>query len=250
MRSSSLRLTVLLVSLIFAACVDSPTGAPADPGTAGALAGCSLRDDGSIICSTLSPDWTCEPESLDDWCQGEDGSDECVSSAGGDAQTVQGCPDGEGSVPEPDTGPGGGPGDGGNTGGDESPPPCPEHEPECNDPPPAEECEECNPPEEEDADICPQPLSGRTLEYGVTIAGRMHTFQFSGTMRRDSGGRSPAWYTISGPTASKDNWWYAESGKILVVCYGRWIARTLWIGQLYVVDDDLHFVMGPGHPDF
>ena len=111
-------------------------------------------------------------------------------------------------------------------------------------------CEEDCAIEESDSDICPQPLSGRTLAYGATIASRLHTFKFSGTMRRDGVGRSPAWYTISRPTASEDTWWIAESGKIQVVCYGRWISRYLWIGQLFVINDDLHFVMGPGHPDF
>lgn len=69
-------------------------------------------------------------------------------------------------------------------------------------------------------------------------------------MRRDRGNRSPAWYTIVRPTTSEDAWWIAESGKILVYCQGRWVARTVWVGLLHVVDDDLHFVQGPGHPDF
>lgn len=144
--------------------------------------------------------------------------------------------------PEPgagdgDGGGGWGGGGGGNGVGDN---PDPGEPAECE-----EDCEM-----EEDADMCPQPLSGRTLAYGATIAGQMHTFKFSGPMQRQGGGTSPAWYTISGPTASEDTWWIAESGKIQIQCRGRWISRYLWIGTLYVVADDLHFVMGPGHPDF
>jgi hypothetical protein len=113
-----------------------------------------------------------------------------------------------------------------------------------------EECWDCTPPEAEDSDICPQPLSGKTLPYLVNIAGRNHEFKFTGTMYRIDAGRSPSTYNISGPHASKDNWWMAESGTIRLVCWGRWITRALWLGTAVVQDDDLHFVMAPGHPDF
>lgn len=103
---------------------------------------------------------------------------------------------------------------------------------------------------EAESDICPQPLRGRTLPYMATIAGRNHQFRFEGTMQRQGSGRSPATYAIARPTASKDMWWIAESGTIQTVCMGRWIARRLWIGTIYVIGDDLHFVMGPNHPDF
>ena len=94
---------------------------------------------------------------------------------------------------------------------------------------------------------------GKTLTYLVNIAGRNHEFQFTGTMRRvnPAVGRSPAWYYISGPTVSKDSWWIAESGTIQLVCWGAWRFRnSVWIGTVVVQDDDLHMVMGPGHPDF
>lgn len=149
------------------------------------------------------------------------------------------------------------PGDGsGDSGGGTPPPPddgpttCPEAKTSECPQPPAEECDDCNAPEEADADICPQPLMGRTLPYLVNIAGRNHEFQFSGTMWRVDAGRSPSTYNISGPHASKDNWWIAESGTIRLVCWGRWVTRSFWYGTVVVQDDDLHFVMAPGHPDF
>lgn len=107
--------------------------------------------------------------------------------------------------------------------------------------------------DEENSDICPQPLLGRTVTALVNVAGRNHEFQFSGQMDRVNRlvGRSPAWYTISGPTASKDNWWIAESGKIRLVCWGRWtLGNRLWIGSVYVQHTELHMVMSAGHPDF
>lgn len=103
-----------------------------------------------------------------------------------------------------------------------------------------------------DSDICPQPLLGRTLTTLVEVAGRNHEFQFTGEMERVNPlvGRSPAWYRISGPTASKDTWWIAESGTIQLV-WGRWRFRnSVWIGTVVVQATDLHMVMGPGHPDF
>jgi hypothetical protein len=104
-----------------------------------------------------------------------------------------------------------------------------------------------------DSDICPQPLRGKTVTTLIEIAGRNHEFQFTGRMSRVNPlvGRSPAWYNISGPTLSEDNWWIAESGTIQLVCWGGWRFRnTLWVGTVYLQASDLHMVMAPGHPDF
>lgn len=108
-------------------------------------------------------------------------------------------------------------------------------------------------PEEEESDICPEPLRGRTLTTLVNVAGQHHEFQFTGTMHgvNPMVGRSPAWYKISGPTVSKDSWWIAESGNIQLVCWGRWhLGNSVWLGTVVVQATDLHMVMGAGHPDF
>lgn len=249
MRAFILRLAVLAgVALTLGACADSPTqldqrrapdlAAPARDDLV-APQGCVL--DGLCVLPPISggPD-LCDPWEELDWSCNDD--DDCMASVGEPADpegatTVQGCPGGGG-----DPGPGGATpppgGDPGATPSDSTAVPC---ELDC----PAEEAE--------DSDICPQPVSGRTLTYLATIAGRSHEFKFTGTMRRvnPAQGRSPAWYKISGPQVSSDSWWIAESGNLQLVCWGRWRFRnSVWIGVIAVQDDDLHFVMGPGHPDF
>lgn len=245
MRNLVLRLAVFAgLAFTLGACADVPTTPPAVPADGAPLADCYWREDGTAVCSPQSPDWECDPWEELDWC--DDGGDECMTSVGEPtdpegATTVQGCPGGGGD-------PGGGPGGGTTPPGDDDPGTTP---PDSTTYP----CELDCPTEEEteDNDICPQPVSGRTLTYLATIAGRTHEFKFRGTMRRvnPAQGRSPAWYKISGPHVSSDSWWIAESGNILIVCWGRWHFRnTVWLGTIAVQADDLHFVMGPGHPDF
>lgn len=249
MRRLMLRLSVLAgVVLTLGACADSPT--QADQQRAPDLAappqdeqvapqGCVI--DGLCVLPPISGGW-CDPYEELDWSCDDDGGGECMTSVGDPtdpegATTVQGCPGGGGgggggTAPPPG-------GDPGTTPPDSTTYPC---ELDC----PAEE-------EEENSDICPQPVGGRTLTYLATIAGRSHEFKFTGTMGRVNPlqGRSPAWYEISGPHVSRDSWWIAERGKILLVCWGRWHFRnSVWLGTIVVQDDDLHFVMGPGHPDF
>jgi hypothetical protein len=241
MRTLALRLLALAgVVLTFEACADSPTSPPAaDPTDEAPFADCYWRSDGTAVCDSESPDWECDPWEALDWC--DDGGGECMTSVGDptdpeEAVTVQGCPGG-----------GGGSGGGGYT-----PPPG------GDDPgtmqPDSTACEQDCPGEEiEDSDICPEPLGGRTLTYLATIGGRSHEFKFRGTMHRVNPlvGRSPAWYRISGPHVSSDSWWIAESGDIQLVCWGRWHLRnSVWLGTVVVQADDLHVVMGPGHPDF
>ncbi|HEU4886077.1 MAG TPA: hypothetical protein VFT45_27815 [Longimicrobium sp.] len=255
MRGLLLQIGVLAgVVLTLGACADSPTqsvqqraadlavspqGEPAAP--QGCVAG------GVCLLPPISGGW-CEPwMELDGDC--EEGGGECLSSAGPtDATdaTVESCPGGGG-----DSGGGlgdGGGGDGGGGDGDGDPGTCIES---VTSPCPDGECEaDC---EEVDSDICPQPLMGKTVTTLIEIAGRNHEFQFSGRMTRVNPlvGRSPAWYNISGPTPSKDNWWIAESGTIQLVCWGGWRFRnTVWVGTVYPQANDLHMVMGPGHPDF
>lgn len=226
------------VVLTLGACTDSPTQpdrqrvADVTPAVAvheAQVQGCVL--EGFCFLDPISGGW-CEPWMHLDWTC-DDGDSECTTSAGDPrdlewATAVQGCPDGGTPLP--------GGGDPGTA------------------PPDSTACGADCPPEgeEEDSDICPEPLGGRTLTYLVNIAGRNHEFQFTGTMHRVNplSGRSPAWYRISGPTASKDTWWIPESGNIQLVCWGRWHFRTVWLGTIVVQDDDLHMVMGPGHPDF
>ncbi|HEX2209478.1 MAG TPA: hypothetical protein VHG93_17500 [Longimicrobium sp.] len=114
---------------------------------------------------------------------------------------------------------------------------------------------EPDPGEEEYSDICPQPIMGKVATALVTIAGRNHEFKFEGTFWRVNPlvGRSPAWYKMDRPTLSKDSWWMAESGNLLLVCWGRYVTvmgTRVWGGTMYVQDTELHVVMGPGHPDF
>jgi hypothetical protein len=260
MRKIVLRLAALTgVLLTLGACADSPTqsdqqrppdlAAPAQDEQV-APQGCVI--DGLCLLPPISGGW-CEP-----WMEldGDCSEDDCMSSVGdltnSAGATVQGCP---------------GPGTGGDPGGGGTPTPpggdpdtvCPTSDTgACPVPPDTTTpvCEVNCPPdgeEEEASDICPQPLMGKTLTYLATIAGRRHEFKFKGTMRRvnPAVGRSPAWYYISGPHLSSDNWWMAESGTIQLVCWGSWRFRnSVWIGTVVVQADDLHFVMAPGHPDF
>jgi hypothetical protein len=249
MRNLVLRLAAIAgVVLTLGACADSPT--QADQQRAPDLAapaqdeqvtpqGCVI--DGLCTLPPISGGW-CDPYEELDWSCDDD---PCMTSVGDptdpeEAVSVHGCPGGGGGGALPGGGtqppPGSGPG---TTPVDSTALPC---ELDC----PAEE-------ETADTDICPQPVSGRTLTYLATIAGRNHEFKFRGVMRRVNPaiGRSPAWYEISGPHVSRDSWWIAQSGNIQLVCWGRWSFRnSFWIGTIIVQSDDLHFVMGPGHPDF
>jgi hypothetical protein len=250
MRSVLLRSAALLLPLILAACSEVTTPGPLldGSGAGGLLSGeCTRQADGSYLCPPITND----PVYPSDPCMESTGSADLES-------TTQSCPPSGGddgsTAPPPDDG---------STGGDDpigggTPPPsgddgteqpgveCPDSKctPVCE-----VDCEETT----EDSDICPQPLGGRTLITLVNVAGRNHEFQFSGEMNRVNPlvGRSPAWYRISGPTASKDTWWIAESGNIQLVCWGRWHLRnSVWLGTVVVQATDLHMVMGPGHPDF
>lgn len=236
--------------LLFSACTDSPIQPESEPAipVAGTpvldgqqVQGCVL--EGFCVLDPVSPA-PCDPWEDLSWCSGDD----CMTSVLQPADpTLQSCPGGGG---------GGAPGGGGTP----STPPDPgticlmADTGSCPAPPDSMVCEvDCPAEEETDSDICPEPLRGRTLTYLAHIAGRNHEFKFTGTMRRVNPlvGRSPAWYTISGPTLSKDAWWMAESGTIQLVCWGRWTLRnSLWVGTVVVQDDDLHMVMAPGHPDF
>lgn len=243
-------LAVLVVLVLGAGgCADlaGPEGSPGTATTTGTGPGyaCNTMVDGVYVMCPVTggptiPD--CDPWASLDWCDGGDGSCQMSVPITGrpDEAAMQGCD-----------------GDGGGGGGYKPPPGdpgtiCPATG-TCLDDPQA--CEmDCPPPDEEmDSDICPQPLMGKTLTYLATIAGRTHEFKFKGTMRRVNPaiGRSPAWYNISGPHVSNDSWWLAESGTIQLVCWGGWRFRnSVWVGTVGVQADDLHFVMGPGHPDF
>jgi hypothetical protein len=180
MRTGLLRLVVPLLVLVSAACADHPTTPAAIPAT-DPLSDCYWRDDGTAVCSSKSPDWSCDPWESLDWCEDDGGG--CMTSAGNptdpeEAVTVQGCR-----------------GLGGGGGGGYTPPPGGD-DPGTT-PPDSTACEQDCPAEEEteDSDICPEPLGGRTLTYLATVAGRSHEFKFTGTMRRVNPlvGRSPAW---------------------------------------------------------
>jgi len=103
---------------------------------------------------------------------------------------------------------------------------------------------------------CPQIIGGKVPAAGITVANRLHTFKFEGPMTRiGTGRRSPARYNIAHPTASEDTWWVAESGWIGLRCRGVFIPinqhEDRWFGTVsYAGENDLHMVMGPGHPDF
>jgi hypothetical protein len=248
------RATIVGVLAILGACADLPTRAdqqraPDLPAQDAQVQGCV--SDGLCPLPPISGGW-CEPWMELDWdC--DDGGGECEASVGDPsdpegAVSVQSCPGGG----DGDTGGGGGVGGGGGDGGSGPGTVCPTSdtgscpEPVCEIDCPAEE-------EEFDSDICPQPLRGRTVTTLIDVAGRNHEFQFTGRMNRVNPlmGRSPASYTISGPTLSEDGWWIAESGTIQLVCWGRWRFRnSLWVGSVFVQATDLHMVMAPGHPDF
>jgi hypothetical protein len=202
---------LLLLATALAGCVDVPTASNAAAG------GTALKNDyvlePIIVIGEPEPK-ECDPYTDLNWCQGDGGVCTTSISPADDpfGTGVQSCPGGTA---------------GGGGGGQEE--------------------------ETEDSDICPQPLMGKTATALVDVAGRNHQFQFSGTMWRvnPAVGRSPAWYYISGPTLSEDGWWMAESGKVQLVCWGRWRFRnSLWVGTVYVQATDLHLVMAPGHPDF
>lgn len=252
MRKLLLRLATLAgVLLLGAGCADSPTqpdykDAPElAPGDAPALdqqvQGC-VTDGLCILDPIIVDPGECDPWMSLDWCSGD-----CMTSVFEPLdQSVQSCP-----------GDGGG---GGSGGGGTAPAPtdpgtiCPTAETStCPTEPICEVDCPADGEQEEETDICPQPLSGKVATALVNVAGRNHEFKFTGTMNRVNPlvGRSPAWYKISGPTASNDNWWIAESGNIQLVCWGRWTLRnSLWVGTVYVQSTDLHMVMSAGHPDF
>lgn len=187
----------------------------------------------------------CNPYEQLDWLCEDDGG-ECMTSVGDPIDpewtTVQGCP-----------GIGGG---GGDPGGGGTLPPPPGDDPGdpdtiCATP----DTGECPPEEEEYTDICPQPIRGKVATAMVNIAGRSHEFKFEGTFWRVNSmvGRSPAWYKMDRPALSKDSWWMAEGGQLLLVCWGRYVTvmgTRVWGGTVYVQDTEIHVVMGPGHPDF
>ncbi len=251
MRNLLLRLALLAgVVLTIGGCADSPTQptpqAAPDVGPGGPVMddqvqGCVL--EGLCILEPVTPA-PCDPYESLSWCEPD-----CMTSVFQPLdQNVQGCPGG-----------GGDPG----TGGGAPPPPPTTPDPTCLtaddgtcQPGPEPVCEVDCPADgedEADSDICPQPVRGRTLTALVNVAGRNHEFQFSGRMDRVNrlAGRSPAWYSISRPAASKDNWWIAESGTIQLVCWGGWKFRnSVWIGSISVQATDLHMVMSAGHPDF
>jgi hypothetical protein len=240
------------VLLTLAACADSPT--QSDPQRAPDLApggpvqdqqaqGCVI--DGVCILDPVIVDpGACDPWESLDWCSGS-----CITSVFQPLDpTVQSCPgDGGGGAPA-----GGGtlplPSDPGTICPAAETSTCPtEPEPVCEVDCPADG------EEEENSDICPQPVRGKTATALVNVAGRNHEFKFSGRMDRVNPlvGRSPAWYKISAPQTSTDNWWIAERGNIQLVCWGRWTwGNRLWVGSIYVQDTELHLVMSAGHPDF
>lgn len=114
------------------------------------------------------------------------------------------------------------------------------------------------PPECEDKQFagCPKELWGKYITAGITVGTTLHTFHFDGVMTRISTSRrSPARYTIAHPTTSTDAWWIAESGWIGTRCIGVFIPvedhEDRWVGKAwYAGENDLHMVMGPGHPNF
>jgi hypothetical protein len=251
-----MRITTLLAGLLAAlflgGCADGPT-APEQRAAdnAGVVHDTQVTPQGCVIDGLchLPPivvDGGCDPwEELDWSCGGE-----CIESAGAPTDpkwgiSVQGCPPG-----------GGGPGDGGGPGGGGTPSLPPGDDP--GDPPvcPTAATESCPPAEEEEySDICPQPIMGKVATALVNVAGRNHEFKFEGPFWRVNPlvGRSPAWYQIARPALSKDSWWMAASGKIQLVCWGRYVTvlgSRVWGGTVYVQNTDLHVVMGPGHPDF
>lgn len=242
MRNPLSRLALLTgVLLTLSGCTDTPTQpdhpsardvAPAGPVLDDQVQGCVL--EGLCILEPISPA-PCDPWTSLDWCEGD-----CMTSVFQPLdQRVQTCPGGGGD---------GGPGDGG------TPPPPP------TDPGaicPTADDGSCIPEDasEEYSDICPQPILGKVATALVTIAGRNHEFKFEGPFWRVNPlrGRSPAWYEIRTPAASKDAWWIAESGNLQLVCWGRYqiiLQTRTWVGTVYVQSSDLHVVMGPGHPDF
>lgn len=259
MRKFALRLAIFAGAVLtLGACADSPTqsdqqrapdlAAPAQDEQV-ALQGCVI--DGLCVLPPISGGW-CDPyEELDFSCD----DDNCMTSVGeptdpDGATTVQGCP-----------GDGGGGGDAGGGGTTPPPPGCDPGtisptsdtgegcatEPVCELDCPEDGEEEVN------TDICPQPIRGKVATALVNVAGRNHEFKFEGVFRRvnPAVGRSPAWYTIDRPALSKDGWWMAESGNLLLVCWGRWTLRnSLWVGTIYVQDTESHLVMAPEHPDF
>lgn len=86
------------------------------------------------------------------------------------------------------------------------------------------------------------------------VAGILHTFKFSGPMRRSGFPASPARYNVK-PTTSEDTWWIAESGWVAVNCIGVFIplggGKRIWVGDAeYAGESDLHMVIGPNHPSF
>ena len=250
------RPAALVVLLILGACSDVTTPGPLldGSGAGGVQSGeCTKQANGSYLC----PPVTNDPVYPADPC-----TELIESTGGGDIEsTTQSCPpsgdDGGGSpAPPPDDGTPDEPIDGGGTPPPSGDPGTEQPGIECPDSECTPVCELDCPPEDEegvDTDICPQPIRGRTVTTLINVAGRNHEFQFTGVMRRVNPalGRSPAWYNISGPTVSEDNWWMAERGTIRLVCWGRWRFRnSLWVGQIFVQDTDLHMVMSAGHPDF
>lgn len=256
MRTFVLRLAVLAGAMLtLGACADSPTQSSeqrAPDLSAPALdeqvapQGCVI--DGLCVLPPISGGW-CEPWMELDWdC--DNGGGDCMTSAGDPTDpewvpTVLGCP-----------------GDGAGGGGGGTPPPpggdpgttCPTSDAgECPTEPVCElDCPDDG-EEEENTDICPQPIRGKVATAFLNVAGRNHEFKFEGVFRRVNPmiGRSPAWYSIDRPALSKDGWWMAERGNLLLVCWGRWTLRnSLWVGTIYVQDTELHLVMAPGHPDF
>jgi hypothetical protein len=228
MRKLVFRLVVLAgVVLTLGACADSPTQSDHAPDLAAqdeqvvTPQGCV--SDGLCVLPPISGGW-CEPWMELDWdCD----TGECLSTIGPSDptdSTVQGCPGGGG-----DTGGGGGWDGGGDGGGGDPGTICIELYTE---PCPSEE-------EEEYSDICPQPILGKVAIALVPIAGRNHEFKFEGTFSRVNPlvGRSPAWYEMDQPALSKDSWWMAESGNLLLVCWGRYgviAGKRLWFGTVYV----------------
>ena len=237
----------LAAALFIGGCADAPTmpeqraGDAAAPAQDGAVLPQGCVTEGLCLLPPIVVDGGCDPWLELDW---DCGGGECMSSAGQPTtpelgMTVQGCP------------PGGGDGDGG---GGSTPPPA-----DCGDPGtilPTSVMSECPPTEEEEeSDICPQPIRGKVATALVNVAGRNHEFTFEGPFYRVNPlvGRSPAWYSIRRPTISKDDWWIAESGNLQLVCWGRYqiiLGTRTWVGQMYVQSTELHMVMGPGHPDF
>lgn len=255
MRKFTLRFVVLAGAVLtLGACADIPTqpdqqrapdlAAPAQDEQV-APQGCVI--DGPCVLPPISGGW-CDPYEELDWsCDDEN----CMTSVGEPtdpegATTVQGCP-GDGS------------GGGGDDGGGGTTPPPPGCDPGTVSPTSVSVASECDGEgeEEEYTDICPQPIMGKVATALVPIAGRNHEFKFEGTFYRVNPlvGRSPAWYKMdpTRPALSKDSWWMATSGNLLLVCWGRYVTvmgTRVWGGTVYVQDTEISVVMGPGHPDF